>query len=365
MHRITLIPGDGIGPEIMREAVAALNRIGEIFNRAFVFSEADAGGAAIDKHGEPLPADTVALCRGSDAVLLGAVGGWQWEHLPGDKRPERALLGLREALGLYANLRPAVLHPSLKEACPLRTDIADRGIDIMIVRELTGGMYFGERGRKQTGEGQAAWDTETYSEPEIRRIAAVAFDIARKRKKILTSVDKANVLESSRLWREVVITVAKHYPDVRVNHLYVDNAAMQLIRDPSQFDVVLTTNMFGDILSDEASQLTGSIGMLPSASMGSGRFGLFEPIHGSAPNIAGKGIANPIAMVLSAAMMLRHALGLEAEAAAVEAAVAAALDAGCRTADIMSEGMSLVGTTEMGKLIIGNLHNNRKTMEIS
>jgi 3-isopropylmalate dehydrogenase len=358
MYQLALIPGDGIGPDILRVAVRVINRIGEIFNHTFEYTEACAGGVAIDKYGEPLPAETLRICQNSDAVLLGAVGGPKWEHLPGDERPERALLGLRAALGLYANLRPAVLFPALANACPLKKEIFEKGIDIMVVRELTGGMYFGDRGQKLNGNARAAWDTEMYDENEIRRIAVMAFNIARTRKKNITSVDKANVLESSRLWREVVSTVAKDYRDVTLRHMYVDNTAMQLIREPSQFDVLVTTNMFGDILSDEASQLTGSIGLLPSASVGETNKktrGLFEPIHGSAPDIAGQDIANPIAMVLSAAMMLRYAFDLQAEAKSVEDAVAGVLEKGYRTGDIYSDGMTKVGTIEMGELIIQNL----------
>jgi len=351
-YKIATIPGDGIGPEIVTETLKVFEKIGNIFGHSFEFTEVLAGGIAIDKTGEPLPAETVAVCKASDAVLLGAVGGWKWDVLPGDKRPERALLGLRGELGLYANLRPAVLHDALKDACPLRPDIAAGGIDIMIVRELTGGMYFGDRGRKQTDLGEAAWDTEMYAVEEVRRIAKTAFDLARLRKKKLTNVDKANVLESSRLWREVVLEVAKDYPDIALDHLYIDNAAMQIIRDPGSYDVMVTTNMFGDILSDEASQITGSIGMLPSASLNKDGFGMYEPIHGSAPDIAGQDKANPIATILSAAMMLEYTFKLPAEARAIEAAVTAVLEAGYRTGDIMSEGMKLVGTKEMGRLVL-------------
>ncbi|MCL2224606.1 MAG: 3-isopropylmalate dehydrogenase [Defluviitaleaceae bacterium] len=350
--KIATIPGDGIGPEIVVETVKVLEKIGQLFGHTFEFTEVLAGGIAIDKTGEPLPNETIEVCKKSDAVLLGAVGGWKWDVLPGDKRPERALLGLRGALGLYANLRPAVLHDALKAACPLRPDIAAGGIDIMIVRELTGGMYFGDRGRKQTDLGEAAWDTEMYAVDEVRRIAITAFELAKKRKKKLTNVDKANVLESSRLWREVILEVAKDYPDVTLDHLYIDNAAMQIIRDPGSYDVMVTTNMFGDILSDEASQITGSIGMLPSASLNKDNFGMYEPIHGSAPDIAGQDKANPIATILSAAMMLQYTFGLDAEARAIENAVTAVLKSGVRTGDIMSDGMKLVGTKEMGRLVL-------------
>ncbi|MCL1844118.1 MAG: 3-isopropylmalate dehydrogenase [Defluviitaleaceae bacterium] len=354
-YKIATIPGDGIGPEIVAETIKVLEKIGDMFGHTFEFTEVLAGGIAIDKTGVPLPDETVAVCKASDAVLLGAVGGWKWDVLPGNMRPERALLGLRGALGLYANLRPAVLHDALKEACPLRADIAAGGIDIMIVRELTGGMYFGDRGRKQTELGEAAWDTEMYAVEEVRRIAVTAFEMARKRKKHLTNVDKANVLESSRLWREVILDVAKNYPDVTLDHLYIDNAAMQIIRDPGSYDVMVTTNMFGDILSDEASQITGSIGMLPSASLNKDNFGMYEPIHGSAPDITGQDKANPIATILSAAMMLQYTFSLNAEAKAIENAVTAVLKNDVRTGDIMSDGKRLVGTREMGRLILESL----------
>ena len=351
-YKIATIPGDGIGPEIMAEAIKVLDKISKLYGHKFEYKEVLAGGIAIDKTGEPLPKETVDVCKASDAVLLGAVGGWQWDTLPGHLRPERALLGLRGELGLYANLRPAVLYNALKNACPLRADIAAKGIDIMIVRELTGGMYFGDRGRKDTELGPAAWDTEMYATEEVRRIAIVAFELARKRKSHLTNVDKANVLESSRLWREVVLEVAKDYPDVKLDHLYIDNATMQIIRDPSYYDVMVTTNMFGDILSDEASQITGSIGMLPSASLNNSGLGMYEPIHGSAPDIVGQNKANPIAAILSVAMMLKHSFGLSQEAAAIEKAVVKVLESDMRTEDIMSEGKMLAGTREMGRLIV-------------
>ena len=350
-YGIAVIKGDGIGPEVVGEALGVLERTGGLYGMRFEFTELPAGGNAIDVFGEPLPQKTLDACKISDAVLMGAVGGWQWDTLPGDKRPERALMGLRGGLGLYANLRPAVLYAALKDSCPLRPDIADGGIDIMVVRELTGGMYFGDRGRKETEYGQTAWDTEMYSEEEVRRITTVAFEVARKRRGVVTSVDKANILESSRLWREVVLEVAQGYPDVALGHMYVDNAAMQLIRDPGQFDVIVTSNMFGDILSDEASQLTGSIGMLPSASLGAAGLGLYEPIHGSAPDIAGMDASNPIATILSAAMMLRYSFGREDAAFAVEAAVSRVLEQGYRTRDIMSPGKKQIGTKTMGKLI--------------
>lgn len=349
---IALVPGDGIGPEVMEQNVLVLNKIGEKFNHNFKYEEVDAGGIAIDKHGIPLPQKTIDVCKASDSVFLAAVGGWKWDTLPGDMRPERALLGLRGELGLYANLRPAILHKSLMDACPLKPEIVKDGVDIMVVRELTGGMYFGDRGRKMTDMGEAAWDTEMYSVEEVRRIAISAFDIAMQRGKRLTNVDKQNVLESSRLWRSVVLEVAKDYPEVELDHLYVDNASMQLIMRPSSFDVIVTSNMFGDILSDEASQMTGSIGMLPSASLGKGGLGMYEPVHGSAPDIAGMDIANPIATILSGAMMLKYSFNLDEEAKVIEDAVTKVLDLGFRTGDIMSAGMKKVGTKEMGKLIL-------------
>ncbi len=352
---IAVIPGDGIGPEVIHETMNVLHKIGSKFSHTFNFTEVDAGGCAIDKHGEPLPQKTIEICKNSDSVLLGAVGGYKWDTLPGDQRPERALLGLRGELGLYANLRPAILYKSLKDACPLKAETAEKGIDIMVIRELTGGMYFGERGRKQTDMGEAAFDTEMYSVEEVRRIAVAAFDIARKRNKKVMNVDKANVLESSRLWREVVLKVAEDYKDVQLEHMYVDNASMQLIKNPQQFDVVVTTNMFGDILSDEASMITGSIGMLPSASLGKSKLGMYEPIHGSAPDIAGKDLANPIATILSAAMMLRYSFDLNEEAVVIENAVLEVLEQDYRTADIMSEGKKQVGTKEMGKLILDQI----------
>lgn len=352
---IATLPGDGIGPEVIEQTCAVFNKIGELYGHSFEFKEYLVGGAAIDQLGEPLPEETLAGCLASDSVLLGAVGGPKWEDLTGPIRPEQALLGLRGKLGLYANLRPAVLHSALKDACPLRSDIIGDGIDIMVVRELTGGIYFGDSGRRQGPHGEEAYDTEAYSIMEVERITRTAFEIALKRNKRVTNVDKANVLESSRLWRSVVTKVAEDYPDVELNHLYVDNASMQLIRDPHQFDVIVTTNMFGDILSDEASMITGSIGMLPSASLGQGGLGMYEPIHGSAPDIAGQDKANPIATILSAAMMLRYSFNLEIEAQAIENAVTAVLDAGFRTGDIMSPGMKLVGCREMGRLITNAL----------
>lgn len=352
---IATIPGDGIGPEVIAETIKVLNKIGDKFNHKFNFTEVLAGGIAIDKTGSPLPQETVDVCKKSASVLLGAVGGPKWDNLGGQQRPEAALLGLRGQLKLFTNLRPALLHNALKDACPLKPEYVDGGLDIMVVRELTGGIYFGERGHREGKYGDEAYDTESYSEFEVKRIAKIAFDIAMQRNKKVTSVDKANILESSRLWRKVVNEVAKDYPEVTVDHLYVDNAAMQLVRYPKQFDVIVTSNMFGDILSDEASMITGSIGMLPSASLGEGSFGMYEPIHGSAPDIAGQNLANPIATILSAAMMLRYSFKLDNEAKAIEDAVTKVLNSGYRTGDIMSEGMKKVGTVEMGKLILDEI----------
>lgn len=349
--KLAVIPGDGIGPEIVDQAIKVLDKIGRKFDHKFEYNKLLAGGCAIDATGGPLPKETVEACKKSDAVILGAVGGLKWDTLPGHLRPERALLGLRGELGLFANLRPAVIYDELKDACPLKPEIIGDSVDIMVVRELTGGIYFGERGRREGSMGQEAYDTECYSVHEVERIARIAFEIAKKRKSRVTNVDKANVLESSRLWREVVTNVSKDYPDVALEHLYVDNAAMQLIMRPGQFDVIVTSNMFGDILSDEASMITGSIGMLPSASLGEKSFGLYEPIHGSAPDIAGQDKANPIATILSIAMMLRYTFNLEAEAKNVEDAVNKVLKEGFRTGDIMSEGKTLVGTNLMGDLI--------------
>lgn len=352
-YDIALIPGDGIGPDVVREAVAVLGAIGERFGQRFVFSTQLMGGAAIDATGHPLPPATLEACRRSKAVLLGAVGGPKWDNLPGDRRPEAGLLGIRAGLGVYANLRPARMFPQLEAACPLKPSITKGGLDILIVRELTGGMYFGDRGRSPDGE--AAWDTERYSKQEISRLLRVGFDAARGRAKRLCVVDKANVIESSRLWREVANAMAPEWPEVELSFMYVDNCAMQLVRAPRQFDVIATSNMFGDIISDEASMITGSIGMLASASLGeAGKPGLYEPIHGSAPDIAGQDKANPLATILSAAMLLRHSLGLEREAAAVETAVSAVLDAGYRCADIVSGSPAekVVGTKAMGAEVV-------------
>ncbi|MDR3296336.1 MAG: 3-isopropylmalate dehydrogenase [Clostridiales Family XIII bacterium] len=352
-YSIALVRGDGIGPEVIGQAVRVLDAAGGIFGHAFTYEEVLAGGCAIDRTGAALPPGAVETCRAADAVLLGAVGGWKWDSLPGGQRPETALLGLRKGLGLFANIRPALLFDALAGACPLRPELTAGGLDIVVVRELTGGIYFGEKGTRQTEDmGLLAYDVEQYSEEEVRRIGRVAFDMARKRGKKLTSVDKANVLESSRLWRRVVTELAADYPDVVLSHLYVDNAAMQLVRAPRQFDVIVTGNLFGDILSDEASMITGSIGMLPSASLAQGNFGMYEPVHGSAPDIAGQDKANPMAAVLSAAMMLRYTFDLRAEADAIEAAVKAVLDAGYRTPDIFTDGMKCIGTAETGSRII-------------
>lgn len=348
---IAVIKGDGIGPSVVDQAMLALDRVGEIYGHKFNYSEVLAGGCAIDKYGKPLPEETLETCKKSDAVLLGAVGGPKWDSQPSDNRPERALLGLRSGLGLFANLRPAIIFDELADACPLKPELVEGGIDLVIVRELIGGIYFGERGHKDTDMGPAAYDVEQYSEGEVKRIAHIAFDMAMKRRKKVTSIDKANVLDSSRLWRRVVEEVAEEYPEVSLNHFYVDNAAMQIVRDPKQFDVILTSNLFGDILSDEASQVTGSIGMLPSASLGEGSFGMYEPIHGSAPDIAGQDKANPMATILSAAMMLRYTFGLGKEADAIENAVRNVLADGLRTGDIAKPGEKISGTVETGKRI--------------
>ena len=349
---IAVIPGDGIGPEVVDESIKVLSKIGEKYNHNFEFEFLQAGGCAIDSLGTPLPDKTLEVCRKSDAVLLGAVGGPKWDDPNAKVRPEQALLGLRGGLNLYCNLRPALLYKALKEASPLKDTIIGDGIDICVVRELTGGIYFGERGREVVDGVVSAYDTERYNIKEIERIVRIGFDTAMKRNKKLTSVDKANILESSRLWRSVVEEMSKDYPEVEVNHLYIDNASMQLVKDPRQFDVIVTSNMFGDILSDEASMITGSIGMLPSASLGEGTLGMYEPIHGSAPDIAGKEIANPLATILSTAMMLRYSFNLEDEAKDIENAVVKVLEEGYRTGDIKSEGTTLVGTKEMGDLVV-------------
>ena len=350
-YNIAVVKGDGIGPEIVSEAMLVLDKVGEKFGHKFQFQEVLAGGCSIDKNGIPLTDETIEICKNADSVLLGAVGGPKWDDVPSAKRPEKALLGLRAALGLFVNLRPAQMHKALADACPIKPEIIGDGFDMVIVRELTGGLYFGERHTETVDGVEQATDTLVYSEKEIRRVAIKAFEIAMKRKKKVTSVDKANVLDSSRLWRKVVAEVAKDYPEVTLENMLVDNCAMQLVMNPRQFDVILTENMFGDILSDEASMITGSIGMLSSASLNESKFGLYEPSHGSAPDIAGKDIANPIATILSAAMMLRFSFDLDKEADAIEDAVRKVLADGYRTVDIMDEGMKQVGTTEMGNLI--------------
>ncbi|MCI8862357.1 MAG: 3-isopropylmalate dehydrogenase [Lachnospiraceae bacterium] len=352
---IAVIPGDGIGPEIVREARKVLDTVAERFGHELAYTELLMGGASIDVHGVPLTDETIETAKSKDAVLMGSIGGdaatSPWYQLPPERRPEAGLLKLRKSLGLFANLRPAVLYNELKRACPLRDEIIGDGFDMMIMRELTGGLYFGERRTEEIDGILTAVDTLTYNAEEIRRIARRAFDIAGKRRKKVCSVDKANVLDSSRLWRKVVEEVAKDYPEIELSHMLVDNCAMQLVKDPGQFDVILTENMFGDILSDEASMVTGSIGMLASASLNDTKFGLYEPSHGSAPDIAGQNLANPIATILSAAMMLRFTFDLDKEADAIEAAVQQVLTEGYRTGDIMSEGCTKVGTVEMGDLI--------------
>jgi 3-isopropylmalate dehydrogenase len=345
--RIAVIPGDGIGPDITAEALRVLSKVAEKFGHEFEIVEYLAGGAALDAHDTPLPESTLLGCKESDAVLLGSLGGPKWDTIASEKRPEKGLLALRGGMGLFCNLRPAIMYKQLSDACPLKAEVVGEDLDIMVVRELTGGIYFGERGRDE----EKAYDTMSYTKAEIERIVRKGFEIAQKRSKRLCSVDKANILSSSQLWRDVTNSLAAEYPDVELTHLYVDNAAMQLVRNPRQFDVIVTSNMFGDILSDEASQITGSIGMLPSASLNEENMGMYEPIHGSAPDIAGKDMANPIAMILSVAMMLRHSFALEAEALAIENAVGEVLDEGWRTADIYSDGMKKIGTKEMGRRI--------------
>lgn len=356
---IAVIPGDGIGPEIVTEAKRVLDKIGEVYGHHFRYEELYMGGCSIDKYGEPLTEETLERAKKSDSVLLGAVGGRvgidPWYELPPDKRPEAGLLKIRKGLGLFCNLRPAILFDELSGACPLKEELVEGGFDFVVTRELTGGLYFGERHTEEIDGVMTAVDTLTYNENEIRRIARWAFDIAIKRNKKVCSVDKANVLDSSRLWRKVVKEVSEEYPEVELEDMLVDNCAMQLVRDPKQFDVILTENMFGDILSDEASMVTGSLGMLSSASLGEGTFGLYEPSHGSAPDIAGQNKANPIATILSAAMMLRYSFDLQKEADAVEHAVKAVLKKGLRTVDIMDEGKTLLGTKEMGDAIIDEI----------
>lgn len=354
-YNVTVIPGDGIGPEIVREARKVMDKVGAVYGHSFDYTEILMGGCSIDAYGVPLTEEALETARNSDAVLLGAVGGdvgnSRWYDVAPNLRPEAGLLAIRKGLGLFANIRPAYLYRELAEACPLKKEIIGDGFDMVIMRELTGGLYFGDRWTKEVDGCMTATDTLTYNEKEIRRIAVKAFDIAMKRRKSVTSVDKANVLDSSRLWRKVVEEVAADYPEVKLTHILVDNCAMQLVMNPGQFDVILTENMFGDILSDEASMITGSIGMLSSASMNESKFGLYEPSHGSAPDIAGRDMANPIATVLSAAMLLRYSFDLDKEADAIEAAVQSVLTDGYRTGDIMSEGCRKVGTATMGDLI--------------
>ncbi len=354
-YNLAVIKGDGIGPEVVTEAMKVLDKVGEKFGHTFQYDQLLMGGCSIDAYGEPLTDETVAKAKKADAVLLGSIGGntstSPWYQLPPHLRPEAGLLKIRKELNLFANLRPALLYPELRGACPLKEEISEKGFDMMIMRELTGGLYFGQRETKEVDGVMTAVDTLTYNENEIRRIAIKGFDIAMKRRKKVTSVDKANVLDSSRLWRKIVEEVAKDYPEVSYEHMLVDNAAMQLVKDPAQFDVILTENMFGDILSDEASMVTGSIGMLASASLNETKFGMYEPSGGSAPDIAGQNKANPIATILSAAMLLRFSLDLDKEADAIEAAVKKVLEEGYRTCDIVSEGTTLVSTTQMGDLI--------------
>ncbi len=354
-YNIALIPGDGIGPEVVSAAVTVLDAVSAKYGHKFNFTEVYMGGCAIDKFGVPLPDETLNICKKSDAVLMGSIGGntttSPWYKLPANLRPEAGLLRIRKELGLFANLRPCLLYPQLSGACPLKEEISAKGFDMLIMRELTGGLYFGARKTEEIDGVMTAVDTLTYNENEIRRIAVQAFEVAMKRRKKVTSVDKANVLDSSRLWRKIVNEVAADYPEVELEHMLVDNSAMQLVKDPAQFDVMVTENMFGDILSDEASMITGSIGMLPSASLNETKLGLYEPSGGSAPDIAGQDIANPIATILSAAMLLRYSLDMKDEPDAVEAAVSKVLDGGYRTGDIMSDGMTKVGTKEMARLI--------------
>lgn len=357
MFQIAVLPGDGIGVEIVPQAIKALEAISEKYGHTFNFTQGLVGGAAYDVKGHPLPDETLQLCERSDAVLLGAIGGPKWDNLPVELRPEAgALLPLRKELALYANLRPCIVFPSLMHASTLKEEVL-QGVDILVIRELTGGLYFGEKSREKTADGQKATDVLTYSTYEIERIARFAFDAARQRQRKLCSVDKANVLESSRLWRETVMDLAREYPDVEVTHMYVDNCSMQLIRNPRQFDVIVTENMFGDILTDEASMLTGSIGMLPSASIG-GEVGLYEPAHGSAPDIAGQNKANPLATILSAALLLRYSLKLEKEAQTVEQAVQQVIDEGYRTPDLAEPGKKILGTNEMGDLVAQTILKN-------
>lgn len=351
VKNIAVIRGDGIGPEITEQAIKVLDKVAELYGHSFGYTEVDMGGCAIDKYGDPLPEAELKKCTEADSVLLGAVGGEKWNNVPGNMRPEKGLLRLRAGMGVYSNNRPAKIWKQLSAASPLKKEIVDKGIDFIIVRELIGGIYFGEH----KTEGDTAIDVLRYSEAEIERIGRIGFETARKRSKKLCSVEKSNVLDSSRLWKKVMHRLAEEYPDVELSDMLVDNCAMQIVKNPAQFDVIVTENMFGDILSDEASMITGSIGMIPSSSLGASTCGLYEPIHGSAPDIAGKDLANPIGTILSAAMMLRYSFDMAEEADAVEKAVAAYLDAGYRTADIMSEGMTQVGCKKCGELILANL----------
>lgn len=353
--KIAVIKGDGVGPEIINEGIKVLNKIEKKYNHKFELTEVLAGGCAIDKENTPLPERTLEECKKSDAVLLGAVGGAKWDNIDPSIRPEKGLLGLRSGLNLFVNLRPATMYESIKESSPLRSDIVEKGVDFVVVRELTGGIYFGERKTEVINNVEVAYDVEKYDENEIRRIGKKAFETARIRNKKLTCVDKANVLDSSKLWRKVMIELSEDYKDVELNFMYVDNAAMQLIKNPSQFDVIVTNNIFGDIISDEASIITGSIGMLPSASLREDKFGMYEPIHGSAPDIEGKNIVNPIATILSVAMMLRYSFNLEREAKDIEDAVTKVLNKGYRTADIYNKKGTVVGTKEMGDLIANEI----------
>ena len=354
---IAVIRGDGIGPEIVNQALLVLDKVAALFGHEFVYVDVDMGGNAIDKHGDPLPRSELEKCLASDSVLLGAVGGPKWNDVPGPMRPEKGLLRLRAGMGVYSNNRPAKIWPQLASASPLKQEIVDKGIDFIIVRELIGGIYFGKHETLEESGEKTAIDELRYSESEIRRIGRIGFETARKRGKKLCSVEKSNVLDSSRLWKKVMHALAEEYPDVTLSDMLVDNCAMQIVKDPSQFDVIVTENMFGDILSDEASMITGSIGMIPSSSLGETTCGLYEPIHGSAPDIAGMDIANPIGTILSAAMLLRFSFDMAAEADCIENAVSAVLSAGYRTGDIASHGCTKVGCTEMGRLIIENLKN--------
>ena len=356
-YNIAVVKGDGIGPEIVSEAMLVLDKVGEKFGHSFNFQEVLAGGCSIDKNGIPLTDETIEICKKADSVLLGAVGGPKWDDVPSAKRPEKALLGLRAALGLFVNLRPAQMHKALADACPIKPEIIGDGFDILVCRELTGDVYFGKHYRRESdkGWGETGADDMNYSVYEVERIGRRAFEMAMKRNKKVCSVDKANVLETSRVWRETMHRIKDEYPEVEYTDMYVDNCAMQLVRNPGQFDVIVTGNLFGDILSDEASMITGSIGMIPSSSLGDGTRGLYEPIHGSAPDIAGKDIVNPTACILSAAMMLRYSFGMAEEADAIENAVNKVLDKGLRTADNMSEGCTCLGCTAMGDAILAEI----------